>query len=74
MIRHIAGRREVVAGAELHQGYEFPAWLTRCPPSVVRALLEAFTSEEQKLLTPYFSNVDRPVFALVNLPEVVKGA
>jgi thymidylate synthase ThyX len=35
---------------------------------------EAFTSEEQKLLNPYFSNVDRPVFALVNLPEVVKGA
>src|SRR5207248_2280028 len=24
--------------------------------------------------TPYFTNTDRPVFALVNLPETVKGA
>ena len=26
------------------------------------------------LLTPHFTNLDRPVFALVNLPETVKGA
>jgi thymidylate synthase ThyX len=35
---------------------------------------ETFTEEEQAILRPYFTNVDQPVFALVNLPEVVKGA
>jgi thymidylate synthase ThyX len=35
---------------------------------------ESFTSDEQDILRPYFTNVDGPVFALVNLPEVVKGA
>ena len=35
---------------------------------------EQFTSDEQDVLRPYFTNVDGPVFALVNLPEVVKGA
>jgi thymidylate synthase ThyX len=29
---------------------------------------------EQAAAAPYFTNVDRPVFALVNLPETVKGA
>src|SRR5712664_3762942 len=33
-----------------------------------------FTPAEQKALAPYFSNLTGPVFALVNLPEVVKGA
>jgi thymidylate synthase ThyX len=36
--------------------------------------MESFTAEERTALAPYFTNVDRPVFALVNLPEVVKGA
>ena len=35
---------------------------------------EPFTAEEARALAPYFSNTDRPVFALVNLPETVKGA
>ncbi|MEI8050587.1 MAG: FAD-dependent thymidylate synthase [Actinomycetes bacterium] len=35
---------------------------------------ETFTEEEQGILRPYFTNLDQPVFALVNLPEVVKGA
>jgi len=35
---------------------------------------EQFTPEEQSLLAPHFTNLDRPVFALVNLPETVKGA
>ncbi|MGH9109708.1 MAG: FAD-dependent thymidylate synthase [Acidimicrobiales bacterium] len=35
---------------------------------------ETFTAEEQTVLRRYFTNLDRPVFALVNLPEVVKGA
>lgn len=33
-----------------------------------------FTPEERALLGPYFTNLDRDVFALCNLPEVVKGA
>jgi len=40
----------------------------------VRYPVESFTAEEQDLLTPHFTNLDRPVFALVNLPETVKGA
>ncbi len=35
---------------------------------------EEFTSEEADVLRRYFTNLDGPVFALVNLPEVVKGA
>jgi len=35
---------------------------------------EQFTLEEQGVLRRYFTNLDEPVFALVNLPEVVKGA
>src|SRR5436305_10772529 len=35
---------------------------------------ETFTSDEARALAPYFSNIDRPVFALMNLPETVKGA
>ncbi|MEA2426950.1 MAG: hypothetical protein QOF37_578 [Thermoleophilaceae bacterium] len=36
--------------------------------------VETFTPEERKRLEPHFTNLDRPVFALVNLPETVKGA
>ena len=36
--------------------------------------VESFTAEERALLAPHFTNLDRPVFALVNLPETVKGA
>jgi thymidylate synthase ThyX len=36
--------------------------------------VETFTDEERTLLAPHFTNLDRPVFALVNLPETVKGA
>src|SRR4051795_5028536 len=35
---------------------------------------ESFTAEEADVLRRYFTNLDQPVFALVNLPEVVKGA
>ncbi|HUL72181.1 MAG TPA: FAD-dependent thymidylate synthase, partial [Vicinamibacterales bacterium] len=33
-----------------------------------------FTDAEASAIAPYFTNLDRPVFALVNLPETVKGA
>ena len=36
--------------------------------------VETFTEDEARALQPYFTNVDRPVFALTNLPETVKGA
>ncbi|MFH0738211.1 MAG: FAD-dependent thymidylate synthase [Candidatus Micrarchaeota archaeon] len=36
--------------------------------------MEAFTEEEGKMLSPFVSNMDKPVFVLKNLPEVVKGA
>ena len=36
--------------------------------------VEAFTDEEERRLRPHFTNLDKPVFALVNLPETVKGA
>lgn len=35
---------------------------------------EEFTSDERSILRRYFTNLDGPTFALVNLPEVVKGA
>jgi thymidylate synthase ThyX len=35
---------------------------------------EQWSEEEADVLRRYFTNLDGPVFALVNLPEVVKGA
>src|SRR6185436_21106375 len=35
---------------------------------------EHFTDDEAATLRPYFTNLDGPVFALTDLPEVVKGA
>jgi thymidylate synthase ThyX len=40
----------------------------------VRYPVESFTPAERALLEPHFTNLDRPVFCLVNLPETVKGA
>ncbi len=37
-------------------------------------IAEEFTPDEGDILRRYFTNLDGPVFALVNLPEVVKGA
>jgi thymidylate synthase ThyX len=36
--------------------------------------VETFSEEERDRLTLHFTNLDRPVFGLVNLPETVKGA
>lgn len=35
---------------------------------------EPFSADERAALAPFFTNLDGPVFALRNLPEVVKGA
>jgi thymidylate synthase ThyX len=40
----------------------------------VRYPAESFTAAEEELLRPHFTNLDRPVFCLTNLPETVKGA
>src|SRR5271154_5297133 len=37
-------------------------------------VVEEFTDAEAAVLRRYVTNLDQPVFALVNLPEVVKGA
>src|SRR5437899_1443411 len=36
--------------------------------------MDPFTPDETRALAPYFTNTDRTVFALTNLPETVKGA
>ena len=58
--RNISGETRRVSGRH----YDAP----------VRYPVDQFTAEEQALLAPHFTNLDRPVFALVNLPETVKGA
>jgi thymidylate synthase ThyX len=35
---------------------------------------DSFTDAERALLAPFVTNLDRPIFGLRNLPEVVKGA
>ena len=40
----------------------------------MRYPVESFTAAERALLERHFTNLDRPVFCLVNLPEAVKGA
>ncbi|MBU6201600.1 MAG: thymidylate synthase, partial [Acidobacteria bacterium] len=37
-------------------------------------LPEEFSEAERTVLQRHFTNLDGPVFALVDLPEVVKGA
>jgi thymidylate synthase ThyX len=57
-----------------------PAMAPHAAPAMSGAVLpslsmsDAFTAAERAALGPYFTNLDGPVFALVNLPEVVKGA
>jgi thymidylate synthase ThyX len=35
---------------------------------------QGMTAEQSAAVAPYFTNLDQPVFALINLPETVKGA
>jgi len=46
----------------------------QCSAAVTDRIAETFTPEETRALAPYFTNSDRSVFALTNLPETVKGA
>ena len=36
--------------------------------------MEEFTPEEKEIIKPFMTSLDKPIFCLVNLPEVVKGA
>jgi thymidylate synthase ThyX len=47
-------------------------YLTIVPTPPVTS--DHFTPDEAGAIAPYFTNADRPVFALRNLPETVKGA
>jgi len=40
----------------------------------VEYFVEEFDPAERAILNRYFTNIDGPVYALINLPEVVKGA
>src|SRR4051794_41849469 len=53
----------------LTSGRAGPAGSVRAPVP-----LETFTDAERERLAPHFTDLDGPVFALVNLPETVKGA
>ncbi len=49
------------------------------PPTAAAAVppgyfAEEFSGDEQAILNRFFTNVDGPVYGIVNLPEVVKGA
>ena len=48
--------------------------MTRPPCAFLPQTQDTFTDDETRALAPYFTNTDRPVFALTNLPETVKGA
>ncbi len=36
--------------------------------------VEHFSAQERATLAPYFTNLDAPTFALINMPDTVKGA
>lgn len=68
--------RPVIAssGGELH-GCEMTDDIERGSTTTLPGYhVESFTQPEIEVLKRFFSNVTGPVFALVNLPEVVKGA
>ena len=61
----------------VHEGCSFTGVRRGGAVSLTRVTVyvaEEFTPEEADILRRYFTNLDGPVFALVNLPEVVKGA
>src|SRR6266487_2744603 len=52
-----------------------PVWsLAPRPAALMMYSTDDFSAEETTLLARHFTSVDDPVFALVNLPETVKGA
>ncbi len=68
------GERTARVRARAPAGLGPPRAALRWPTRRMDYPVETFTDEERALLAPHFTNLDRPVFALVNLPETVKGA
>ena len=71
------GRRATACSSEENSGSKDPRVPATPAPTIAIPMLyapETFTEEEAAALRPYFTNLDGPVFALTNLPEVVKGA
>src|SRR3954453_18153910 len=60
-------------GAAAGETAQSPSRVVRWPRAMEYPV-ETFTDAEREALAPHFTNLDRPVFALVNLPETVKGA
>ncbi len=63
----------------LHRCNYTHATMVAAPPQLNPApgpayFAEPFTAEERSILEQFFTDVDGPVYALTNLPEVVKGA
>src|SRR5580704_5282962 len=58
----------------LHPGDGSPAPIRRVASMIADYHVEAFTVEEQQMLAPHVTNLDRPVFALTNLPQVTAAA
>ena len=56
------------------KGAGVPAGVRASIAHPVQHPVETFTEAERTRLAPHVTNLDRPVFALVNLPETVKGA
>jgi thymidylate synthase ThyX len=56
------------------KGAGAPAGVRASIAHPVQPPVETFTEAERARLAPHVTNLDRPVFALVNLPETVKGA
>src|SRR5256885_2577981 len=68
---HALGRRATRSAESLAlQSARYNSPTVAFPASIA----ETFTPEETRALDPYFTNTDRAVFALRNLPETVKGA
>jgi thymidylate synthase ThyX len=72
MIRVTPGGRVPVPGGSSWDGSGRRRPALRSPP--VQYHQESFTPAEAAILARFFTNVDLPVFGLVNMPEVVKGA
>src|SRR3954447_13048226 len=67
-----------LAGGESRESRLAMPISTAAPPASLRGPVdypvESFTAAERARLAPHVTNLDRPVFALVTLPETVKGA
>ena len=59
-------QKSTINNQKLFMTLEFETYLTESS--------ETLTPQEAKSIEPFFTNTDRSVVALVNLPEVVRGA